>query len=187
MAYEEINLAKLFLISALSMGVSQRTKWIVLSCWLRLQTFTFLQGLRWMTASWRLTCQSLFRWVKGGRTDCVIDCSADVTWTGLHRCSCTAARNSGYAVKWRERQWRDVWKIVEQERGGKIARMRREADGQWWITAGHSAVTASEQLIWCIDEEPLWGQKRAIVSVSRMMQVNADARRITRNFTKKNL
>lgn len=120
---------------------------------------------------------SCFGRVKGDGTGCVIDCSADVTWSGLHFCSCTAARNSGYFME--RKTLARCAKDIQQEKSRKrdrcveryweIVRMRREADSQWWIQAELSAVSGSEQLIWSIDEERVWWQGRVIVSVSRMM------------------
>lgn len=159
MAYEEIHQTKSCLISVLSMRVSQRTKWIVLSCWICLQTFTFLQGFGWMTVSWRLTSVA-FRESerRQGRLRDRLQCWCNSDWiTPLQLYSSTEF-------------W--VWYLMERktlkrcgkERGAKsdrevygtILRDRKNRERGWWSVmdlGDHSAVKGSEQLIWYIDED----------------------------------
>lgn len=88
-----------------------------------------------MTVKWRLSCQSLSRRVKGCRTGCVIDCSADVTWTGL--CSCTASQKSaeGGTVIGCKKMWEWKWEKGEgRDRERCVTKLseRKDEERGWW-------------------------------------------------------
>lgn len=108
MDYQEMNPAKLFLISASGVGrlreiLGEENK-SSFGRWVQAQTFTFCAE---RLLSDRLTRQPLFRGVRAGRTCCLIDCTADVTCTGLGGRSCTAAQNRGYGISWKRND--EVW------------------------------------------------------------------------------
>ena len=92
------KLAEAFLITSCSTEFLREQNELVSGAGCTFKSSISVGGVLWARPAWRLTRQPLLRRVKGSRTDCVIDCHADVTWNGLQRCSCTAPQNGGYGV-----------------------------------------------------------------------------------------